>query len=443
MYYIRQNLWQGRTLIAYGIGMAYKAWKKECLDKDFSFDYLADKKYTEETEQHLGVVTITTDQLLTIRDAVIVVFPYDYAIYQEVKEKYEDISRNVTVYSAKIFHEQNLLLLGEKLVEELYRGRCSEDGTYACVIRYHIGDTINLFPCIAAFKILHNNPERFGLGDIGWWYEKRTVKQIIAITNNRLKSLCDLCDDIDECIVYSEYELEAINCYLYCNGSFPNIIPDESVAFWQRNPVFVGSMSWYPYRLYDLPLNNEALNKFVKDYRISCNDNYKAEALSYISENGIIPESTVVLCPYAKSTSMMHEDVWNRIIYVLKQNGYRVMTNVGPGETPLQGTEAFNVSVNLMLALVCMGIRFLGVQSGIVDAVRRVNSEHEKGLVIWDIQSDEERLYAYDMDVLSCDKSVYVGVSSGVRYITFSGVVQEISKEEIIMNEIAAFFIPM
>ena len=405
--------------VAYGIGNEYWRYMKENLDADLQFDYVADINYCD-GELVNGIPVIGLNKLKILENTLIVVFPLNFEILMTVRNEFVNDELNIDVIHNDEFHNLKLQIVGRKLAVSIMD--LGEKCTYFFIIRYHFGDAISLLSSLSAFKILHNNPESFGLGELKWWYSNKKVEKIVAITNNRLVDLCNLCNEIDDTIVLDDYELDAINYVIHndTHGIYRNILPDASSFLWNKNPVFSGNMSSYPFSLFDLPLKNDLVCKYVSEYKLKINSYLSGKADEYINNRGIDINKTVAIFPYAKSTSMIEEKYWNSIVNIVKKSRMRVFTNVGPGEAALKGTEELSVDISLLLTLVAKGMRIIGVQSGIIDALRHVNLIPNRSFIIWGMSDPIEKLWAYDMGVLSCNDDVFIVTIDNITYFTFN-----------------------
>lgn len=79
---------------------------------------------------------------------------------------------------------------------------------------------------------------------------------------------------------------------------------------------------------------------------------------------------TILISPYANTTSKIPEDVWKSIIAKLIDNGYDVVTNIGTDEEePLDNTIGLFIPYKYLIDFVNKAGGFIGVRSGLCDII--------------------------------------------------------------------------
>lgn len=86
--------------------------------------------------------------------------------------------------------------------------------------------------------------------------------------------------------------------------------------------------------------------------------------------NEIVPGRSVILSPYAKSVGNIPDRYWREVIDSFSLEGYRIFTNVGPGEKPIDGTIALNLPITQIQAAVERAGVFVGLRSGLCDILK-------------------------------------------------------------------------
>lgn len=101
------------------------------------------------------------------------------------------------------------------------------------------------------------------------------------------------------------------------------------------------------------------------------NETEKATDL-YIKQSGFDIKRGIILCPAAKSTSMLDENIWVSYAKFLSKNGYAVYTNVSNNELPIEGTKSIDCDVDILACLGKRGVKFVSVQSGLSDVLETI-----------------------------------------------------------------------
>lgn len=88
----------------------------------------------------------------------------------------------------------------------------------------------------------------------------------------------------------------------------------------------------------------------------------------------IVPQRTVILAPYAKSVKKVPFAFWTLLTQELKHRGYHVLTNSsGEAEPCVVGTKPVFVSHDALISLVEYAGVFVGLRSGMFDAIYNAN----------------------------------------------------------------------
>lgn len=92
-----------------------------------------------------------------------------------------------------------------------------------------------------------------------------------------------------------------------------------------------------------------------------------AAAAARLAGLGLSHDRLVLLAPTAQSTIPPSPASWARIATVLRERGFDVATNCGPGETPVPGTKAWDGPFSELYATVEIGALLVTARSGICE----------------------------------------------------------------------------
>lgn len=253
-----------------------------------------------------------------------------------------------------------------------------DDTTHYMIMHKHIGDTFRNLKLLILFKNYYSGDSQYHMEEtFGKILPKfRVVKKVVVVTNELLGGVAKLFSSVDEVIILSQNELEAIDAY---SKSFACVHPNlhrreygqgwgETVGEGQKSLMFVPSYNW----ILDLPVNIPNKGEWMlSSIRVSTESIKNAKKI--VENYKVNPNKVVVLCPYSRSGSMVSEEQWMPVIDYLIKNGYFVFTNTGPKEKELKNTTRLQVPVDVFCGLGAIGCSFIGVQSGIVDILKWID----------------------------------------------------------------------
>ena len=229
----------------------------------------------------------------------------------------------------------------------------------------HIGDAARTFRVLKAFREYYSGTDPYyfskdstSLGYDWTRYVKNTIcKRVNVISTNSIAGVARLAPWVDETVILSKEELYDLE--LYANSSIcrhPNLHPDDRQD-WLREAFYkVGTYNW------QLLLPNES-----RPIELKVTEEALLSGTIVMREKKIDAEKTVLLCPWALSSTYLPEEIWDRIVSKCVELGYRVFTNVGPKEQELHGTERMEEPIDTVVGLVQQGVRVIGLQSGLTD----------------------------------------------------------------------------
>ena len=109
---------------------------------------------------------------------------------------------------------------------------------------------------------------------------------------------------------------------------------------------------------------------FFSDIRRNGADIRKKTAEDLFIAEGLKPGRTILLSPYANTTSGISDQTWERMADALKENGYDVCTNVsGKDERPITGTRGLFVPYDKLIDFLDRAGGFVGLRSGLCDII--------------------------------------------------------------------------
>lgn len=273
----------------------------------------------------------------------------------------------------KIFH-------GYQLAERIVS---NEPTTHYMILAKHHGDVMRQMKTILLFKEYYSEkmPSYHAENEIGKVFEKAwVIKKIVVITEESSAGIVRLYSAaVDEVITLSESELRDISLYSKCVSCVHRNLHRDEIGLNEdykdsdalKTTLYgISSYRW----MLNLPMNfgneNETAVGFLK-----ISEETRNNAIRVLEANDIKPEKTVILLPYAKSTSMIDVNIWLEIIDNLKKYGFHIFTNIGKNEVALLNTEGLSVPFDVLVGLGQLGATIIGIQSGGTDIIRWVNCD--------------------------------------------------------------------
>lgn len=239
----------------------------------------------------------------------------------------------------------------------------------------HLGDIVRTLPTISLFKHYTQS-------------QSVNIDKIIVIISFNQSGLVKINSEIDDIIILPKKKIKYLKRFAESKWNHYHLYSDS------YGPFHVSEVYKIPY---------EYVKKNLEYFRIldTVNNQFANDALEYVKESGINPEKTLILAPYAGSSSSLPYDILNPIIYFYQKKGFRVFTNAGLSEKPLNGTELLSESANIVFGVISMGATVIGVQSGFMDSCEWLNLTHKRIKIFYiDTEHDKEYLhnYSYSME---------------------------------------------
>lgn len=324
----------------------------------------------------VNIVVFDTENHIVVDS---VAFDHHFSVHDIVRKTLES-----QVVKAPIEDKIDLIRKGYDLACRYVDGN---QNVHYMIKSHHIGDAMRTLPLVSVYKRYYSAENQ--INDTSSLNKK--VSKIVVITTSVLAGVARLFRDIDEIIVLSRDEVSAIDYYAQSGMNFhKNLFPDEnSMNNHNKETMFgVSNQNW----LLDLPMKVEheyeirRNSKSVSDYSVD-------QAKKFLSENKVTADKMAIICPYSQSSTSLTQNDVDKVIRFLKDNEYKVYTNVGPKEKELSGTYRLQIPVDTLCALGIMGAYIIGAQSGLVDTLRWLDADINM-LIVSFFFTNTDKLYA-------------------------------------------------
>lgn len=280
---------------------------------------------------------------------------------------------------------------------------CSYDNSiFYFIINRHIGDSVRVLRMLKSVKEYYG-PQAKPYHECGsqlqnsMFRKKKKIEKIVVLTTNAIAGVARLYSDaIDDIKVFTKSDLDTIELYAASGlGLHENIITDDNTNLLVKNNRNTDEES----RIHQLLFG---IKDFMWDICIPSNIVYDKMQISedtkrntaiFISKHSLDIQKAVVLCPVARTSSMLDESLWQVIIKNLTKRGFIVYTNIAGNEKALSETLPLMVDIDILANLALMGCRIIGVQCGLIDVLANINPS--KLIVLSVIKTDRDRHYAH------------------------------------------------
>lgn len=255
------------------------------------------------------------------------------------------------------------------------------------ILNRHIGDAARVLKAIRGIKDYYgttasryhfhsddlNSEEAKSKGVKREFKKRKCIEKIVVITNKSISGVAKLYSKyIDDIIVLQQNDLNDIELYVYSGlGMHENIMTDQFPGGKLLGRWNFDEGSWVRWLMFGVNDTMWNLCMPVKLKGSECNMSVDEETESKVNQIvaklNIDIEKTVILCPIAKSSSMIAGSIWQKFVKIIKDKGFDVYTNIGPGEKGILGTKDLPVSIDEIVCLSNKGVRVVGVQCGLMD----------------------------------------------------------------------------
>lgn len=235
----------------------------------------------------------------------------------------------------------------------------------------HLGDVVRSLSAISLYK------QYLLSQDI-------KIKKIIVIIASNQKGLVKINPEINETIVLSKKKIKYLRRFAESKWNHYHLFTDS------YGPFHTSEVYKIPYEYVKNNLEYFRINDIV-------NGQFANDSLAYVKEKEINPEKTLILVPYAGSSSSLPFECLDPLIKHYQNLGFRVFTNAGLSESPLLGTEPLTEPANVVFGIINMGATVIGVQSGFMDSCEWLNLTHKRIKIFWiNTEHDKEYLHNYN-----------------------------------------------
>ena len=214
----------------------------------------------------------------------------------------------------------------------------------------HLGDAVRTIPAISLFKHYKRS-------------DGAEVK-IVVLTRKNLVGLIKCCNEVDEIRVLPKQELERLQWYATNKSNAYRIHPDASTLEEEVT-------------LYEIPQFFCDENRDMLEIPHMLSAESMDSARQYIEENSLDINRTIVLAPYAGSSSSVDINNLSQLADYYIRKKYSVLTNAAPEQAVVPFTDRVFLLPDQLLGLVAQGAVVVGVQSGFMDICEWMNLSHK------------------------------------------------------------------
>lgn len=285
-----------------------------------------------------------------------------------------------------------------KKIERGYELACkyveNEQSTHYFIQNRHIGDATRNLKLIKPFKLYYSGDSRYHFenkkGKVCKMFPKQfECKKVVVITGRVIAGVAKLFPEVDDVVILSSDELSALEAYANSGICVHTTLhPDEDRKNWLKAEMFgVPSISW------NLCIPNE----LEKGYPV-ISERVVQAGIDILNRENVVPKKVLILCPYAKSSTYMSGEIWEKIILKYTEREYTIFTNVAPNEQELHGTRRLQVPVDALVGMVYQGCEMIGLQSGLVDTLVWSGLKTRMAVIIY-AKRAQDLQYAYNRGV--------------------------------------------
>lgn len=258
------------------------------------------------------------------------------------------IKKNIFLLSIHDFFFRKLgVIVGLPLVDKIL---VKDSNIHYFIKNKHLGDTVRTIQVISLFK--HYKED-----------EGKKIKTVV-LTRKNLVGLVKCCKDVDEVRVLSPKELKYIQWFAMNTNNAYQIHPNASTAEEEISLCSIPDSYWKNnLNLLEIP---HSLLKESVDY-----------AERYIKDHAINIENTIILAPYAGSSSSVNIKQLSKLANHYKNKNYCVLTNAAPNQEVVEFTDRVFLLPDQLLGLVTKGPIVVGVQSGFMDICEWMDLSHK------------------------------------------------------------------
>lgn len=292
-------------------------------------------------------------------------------------EVYENLLRSgiekerIYCLTEELLEELKTETLFEMSMESVRRGHqiakrilSDEDTTHWFIKNQHNGDAAGSFRFIKVFREYYSGKDKYYftkedslLYDYTQYVKTTVCKKVIVVTKKSIAGLVKLVPWVDDVVILNKRDLNDLELYAKSPICMHKTLHYDDQQDWIRTALYkIGTYNW------QLMIPNENV-----PIELEITKEVLDSGSAVIKDKNIDVEKTVLLCPYAISSTSLSDKFWSKTVSKCRELGYRVFTNVGPGEKELPFTERMEESIDTVVGLVQQGVRVIGLQSGLTD----------------------------------------------------------------------------
>jgi len=238
-------------------------------------------------------------------------------------------------------------------------------------------------------RLMENKDPRFlflcpypGTGDIfliggylGKYMEKHRIKNpLITVVNKSGKRILELYtalgDSLSIAVISQEESNDLVNFMRVMRNELPCLVLNDNFLRVMhrrlRGYKGVDFHTMFKYAVFRM----EEKDKIMLPNMDSLPGTSKKDIEEFFKKEGLVPEKTAVLSPYANTISNLPIKVWEKIAGILKEKGYVVCTNsASVNEPAIEGTKPLFIPFSIAVPVLNTAGLFIAMRSGLCDIV--------------------------------------------------------------------------
>lgn len=351
---IQEGIIQGKDILLFGHCNATEELVDLLLSKGFSVKAILDNNQAKIGGKYKGIEVKSPDYVMEGSQnntlVCIVARAYDAMAYQLRKIGYKGSIQKLVDYNSYADYS-----LAEDTMARMYE-RAKRGEKRFRHLRDKYPEHFFLFCPFAALGDIY-----YMMSYLPYYLQKRQIdKYVICVIGNAGGQVVSLFGEQNKEILSQKEMDETIQGALYMQAK------DFYIAH-QDRPYVVNLHK----ALYSLKISLEKMyccGVFGLDSETKPYEPYNF--YTYFDIESIPKGKSVILSPYAKSVTVLQENIWMDIVSYYKENNYMCFTNVVGDEKPLKGTVAISPRICEMQSVVERAGNFVGLRSGICDVIK-------------------------------------------------------------------------
>lgn len=320
----------------------------------------------------------------------------DFSLSQFINHKY--------IFESKVDFKLSKFWDGYKLANKI----CSyELNILYVIVNRHIGDSIRYLRCLKYIKDYYSGSSsecHFNEKNIEnkLFKKKKKIDVVHVITKSPLDGVARLYEGIDAITVLDKNDLLQLEYYAASGLALHNnIVCDEDAKRQVLGKWDTDEGAYTRALMFGITdfMWDICIPKSIKFTQMRISAETEKMTNNLIWREGINIDQTIILCPYAQSSSCVGSEYFNKYVENLVKNGFTFYTNVSGNEDAIAGTKPLYVSVDILACLAKKGVRVVGVQSGIIDVISAISPKNLTVLFL--IKTSNDRQYAINRNAIN------------------------------------------